>query len=425
MSTQTAVAADQIDYVDLYTRWEHNNWSAMDLDFAQDRVDWQERFDDFMRQAALWNYSLFFYGEDAVADNLSPYIDAAPLEEQKYFLTTQQVDEARHAVFFDRFFREVIGVEARSVSESLSATLPQLTWGFRKVFEMLEEVTAELRKDRSKPMLARAVTLYHLIVEATLAQTGQHFITSYTERMDVLPGFRAGMVNVEKDEQRHIAFGVKLLRDLSGQDDEVRPAVRELLRDVLPYSLGVFRPPGDDERYVTVFGKTLEEIFITAERQLESRLQAAGFELWGKEGVMPFLDEDVPHEERAKRGIAMLRAGFMSEGEEPLRPTDEALAYFFDIVSTAVRPDHGLAQPTTLQWVFTDAKPWHIVIDNGSTQARQGTASEPDVTFQTSLEDWIAITGGRLNPLRAVLTRRLRTRGDLRTIARLPRIFER
>ncbi len=58
----------------------------------------------------IWNYALFFWGEDAVADNLSPYIDAAPREEQKYFLATQQVDEARHAVFFKRFMNEVCGL---------------------------------------------------------------------------------------------------------------------------------------------------------------------------------------------------------------------------------------------------------------------------------------------------------------------------
>ena len=52
---------------------------------------------------------MFFHGEDAVADNLSPFIDAAPREEQKYFLATQQVDEARHAVFFKRFMHEVVG----------------------------------------------------------------------------------------------------------------------------------------------------------------------------------------------------------------------------------------------------------------------------------------------------------------------------
>ena len=64
---------------------------------------------EIQRKSALWIYSMFFYGEDSVADNLSPYIDAAPKEEQKYFLATQQVDEARHAVFFHRFFKEVIG----------------------------------------------------------------------------------------------------------------------------------------------------------------------------------------------------------------------------------------------------------------------------------------------------------------------------
>jgi hypothetical protein len=61
------------------------------------------------RRAALWLYALFFHGEDSVTDNLSPYIDAAPREEQKYFLATQQADEARHSVFFKRFLHEVVG----------------------------------------------------------------------------------------------------------------------------------------------------------------------------------------------------------------------------------------------------------------------------------------------------------------------------
>ena len=48
-----------------------------------------------------------------MADNLSPFIDAAPREEQKYFLTTQQVDEARHAIFFKRFMHEVVRARRR------------------------------------------------------------------------------------------------------------------------------------------------------------------------------------------------------------------------------------------------------------------------------------------------------------------------
>src|ERR1039457_4772826 len=73
-STQySKLAVDAISYQDLYTRWEHGNWSAMDLDFTEDAKQWQEEFTDFERQAAIWNYALFFWGEDSVADNLSPY----------------------------------------------------------------------------------------------------------------------------------------------------------------------------------------------------------------------------------------------------------------------------------------------------------------------------------------------------------------
>ena len=79
---------------------------------------------------------MFFHGEDAVADNLSPYIDAAPREEQKYFLATQQVDEARHAVFFKRFMHEVVGRGDGSIAGGAARRRGrELTWGFRKTFE--------------------------------------------------------------------------------------------------------------------------------------------------------------------------------------------------------------------------------------------------------------------------------------------------
>ena len=96
MSVAEHNLTDRITYTDLYRRWEQNNWSAMDLDFSKDKDGW-EALSDIQRKSALWIYSMFFFGEDSVTDNLSPYIDAAPKEEQKYFLATQQVDEARHA----------------------------------------------------------------------------------------------------------------------------------------------------------------------------------------------------------------------------------------------------------------------------------------------------------------------------------------
>src|ERR671930_2030789 len=186
------VAAERISYTDLYSRWERGNWRATEIDFSEDRRQWEEEFTDFERKAALWNYALFFWGEDAVTDGLSPYIDAAPREEQKYFLATQQVDEARHAVFFGRFMREVVEA-GDSFAGSLAATRPELTWGFRKVFGRLDRMADELRRDRSRPKLAQAVALYHIIIEASLAQPGQHFLESYLEERGVLPGVRSGM----------------------------------------------------------------------------------------------------------------------------------------------------------------------------------------------------------------------------------------
>src|SRR5579875_2705245 len=192
----TTTAIEQISYTDLYSRWERGNWRATELDFGTDRADWLERLTATQRRGALWTYSMFLHGEDSVADNLSPYIDAAPLEEQKYFLTTQQVDEARHAVFFARFLREVVGIDGADVSAALARTAPELTWGFRNLFALLDRTADELRADRSRPKLAAAVALYHLVVEATVAQTGQHFISDYLERDGLMPGFHAGMANV-------------------------------------------------------------------------------------------------------------------------------------------------------------------------------------------------------------------------------------
>src|SRR5688572_7744248 len=225
--------ANQITYDDLYRRWEEGNWKAHEIDFSADRAGW-DALSDIQRRSALWIYSMFFFGEDSVTDNLSPYIDAAPKEEQKYFLATQQVDEARHAVFFGRFMKEVVET-GDSVAASLEATRPQLTWGFRKVFERLDRMADELRRDRSRPKFAAAITLYHLVVEAALAQPGQHFIERYLHERDLLPGFRSGMTNVALDEQRHIGFGVKILSELIAEDPDCREASLALLREVVPY----------------------------------------------------------------------------------------------------------------------------------------------------------------------------------------------
>jgi hypothetical protein len=358
-----------------------------------------------------------------VTDDLGPFIDAAPREEQKYFLATQQVDEARHAVLFHRFMHEVVGRGEGDVHSALEATRPELTWGFVKTFEMLDRVTGELRRDRSRTALARAVTMYHIVVEATLAQPGQHFITAYLEDRDMLPGFRAGMRNVALDEQRHIGFGVKLLRDLAAEDpDEVPAAVADVLREVTPFSLAVLVPPNWDRRYTECFGFTLETIYEEGARSMESKLRAAGMPLDSLPGpqIMPI---DLPVPDRARRGIAMLEAGFLGAKHGPPARDPQAMEMLFDSVRRAVDMRTAPAGPYVVQWEFADAEPWHLRVDNGSTAAAAGRAPQVDLELRCRYEDFVDIIAGRLDPRRAMATGRLKPRGNPRALWRARGLF--
>jgi hypothetical protein len=412
-----AVAADQISYDDLYSRWEHGNWRATEIDLSADRGQWQNTFSEFERRAALWTYAMFFHGEDSVADNLGPYIDAAPREEQKYFLATQQADEARHAVLFGRFMREVAG-QGQDMHSSLRATGGGLTWGFRKVFARLDRTADELRRDRSKPKLAQAIALYHLVIEGELAQPGQHFIEASLIRRDLLPGFREGIGNVSRDEQRHIAFGVKMIADLVREDPECADAIGELLREILPYTTAVFVPPGWDERYVTSFGFTLEDIYAHGADALEGRLRAAGLAPERLRIGFPF---GLEPREIARRGLKLLRSGYLGEPNGPVIPDPEATEILFDGLRRQVDP--SLVPGGKIQWDFTDAEPWHLVIDHGEVSAAPGRVADPDLTFRCRFGDWLDLAAGRTEPWRSLLLRRIRPHGSLRMMARAQKLF--
>ena len=412
---------DNITYEDLYRRWEVGNWQATALDFTRDAEQWQTDFSELERKAAYWNYCLFFWGEDAVADGLSPYVDAAPLEEQKYFLTTQQVDEARHAVFFNRFMKEVVGVGGDRISDGLQAIKPELTWGFNRIFDRLVTMSDELRRDPSIPRLAAAVTLYHVVIEATLAQPGQHFITSYLTDRDLLPGFREGMEKVAADEQRHIGFGVKLLSDLRRMDPEVPHAVADLLREVIPHTASVLIPPDWDMRYIECFGFTLEDIGEEGATSLESKMRSAGMPIDELPGP-PVFPVPGTARERAERGHRMVRAGYLGEKVGPPSKDPADVAMFFETIAGGL--DSGAAaEPGVIQWDFRDAEPWHVVVANGATRAQCGRADSARVTFTSTFEDFVDVAAGREDPRKLALRGRMRPRGDLRWLWKSRRMF--
>ncbi len=416
----------RIDLTRLYKLWEANNWSVFALDFRQDARDWRERLTPKQRQAARWNYALFLHGEEAVARTLAPFVVAVPTQEQRIFLTTQIVDEARHHVFFDRFMREVVADEDTVIAPGYESTLdlmrPELTIGFARVFGELDRLTEQLRRrPHDRALLAQCFTLYHLIIEGTLAHPGQHFIRTYLTERQIMPGFTQGMAHVARDESRHMAFGIQMVRELTANAPSARRAVIALINRILPWTVSLFIPPDFDEDYVRVFGKELEDIYAFALRSFESKLTRAGIAPSEIASLVNNGEEQAPIEQ-ARRILRLVKAGVLGEAA-PLHVDDATLALIFDGVARLANMSPAVELNSAIQWEFPDAPPWYLAPQGGKIVASQGWAGAPALTLRLRVDDWARIVGRKLDARWALVTRRLTTTGDLRLALRLPSIL--
>ena len=218
--------------IDLYNRWERQNWSTQDLDFTEDTQQWKDMAGlmEGFRIELQRTFTLFFVGEQAVTDTLSPLVHAAPDEPSRIFLSTQLVDEARHSVFFSRFFDEVVGISG-GLSAALDALRDRVVSGFRVLFDRdLVDVTDAVRENpRDYGAWVEGITVYHLIIEGMLALTGQKFLLGAIRTMGILPGFYAGFTAVARDESRHVNFGVRALMEAGVRD----PALLDRVQDTI------------------------------------------------------------------------------------------------------------------------------------------------------------------------------------------------
>ena len=267
-------------YMDLYRRWEAQQWAVSDLDFTLDRRDWEEAT-DLERKATLWSHRLFFNGEERVTSTLAPFVWAAPTPEIEVFLSTQMVDEARHTVFFDRWWHDVAGTDARTMADLLKEIRPEANEGYNVLFyDRLPSTAQRLASNpRDFDAFVEGVTLYHIVIEATIALTGQRFeLESMREQGLTDRGFYRGFTAVARDESRHVSFGIKLLQEAVREDPaRYAPIIQQTLVECLPLITGTLDPP--DPRYITEFGHTESEIVQFAFESLNKRLRAIGINL--------------------------------------------------------------------------------------------------------------------------------------------------
>lgn len=263
-------------YRELYLRWERQQWKTQDIDFTQDKLDHNRltvEHTEAQRHQGHQTFSSFWIGERQVTVDLLPFVLAMPDDDQKIFLTTQVVDEARHVVFFDRFFSEVLGAEGATLHDRI---FDQKPWVYRAYddifFGTLARLADELRQDPSNfENLVRGVTVYHIIIEGFLALAGQRFTLDYFKRENLYPGFRAGFTAVMRDESRHIGFGTKFLQEAVRRDQKWAGVIQAQLAETFPLSFSLLTDSDP-----TLSGYTREEVNEWSLRSLEKRLKVVG-----------------------------------------------------------------------------------------------------------------------------------------------------
>src|SRR6185436_18710934 len=227
-----------------------------------------------------WALSSLMVAEERITTKFSGLVGAHSSEEEATFLSTQQVDEARHMQFYARFRDEVIA-SPELIKAHVASAREQVSDAFRHIFD--EELVDAHEKLVAAPgdlaAKVRFVTIYHLILESTLGLTSFRFITGYLEEQGVLPGFVEGYSKIHHDETRHIGYGVWWLRETVREHPEQADTVRETLRDLLPAVAESLKPPGAGEGSGEVLGVTEDEIRQFALDGMTRRLEIIGVPL--------------------------------------------------------------------------------------------------------------------------------------------------
>jgi ribonucleoside-diphosphate reductase beta chain len=264
-------------YRELYYRWEKQQWSTQDIDFSADREQWNQ-VEEAARPVHISGFVVFFQGEVSVTQTLIPYCAAMPKEEQRIFLTTQLVDEARHATFFDRFFRDALGFEGPDIESLLVQIRPLLRESERQVLmEGLVEVGQRIHDHPEKlEYLVEGVTLYHIITEGTLALAGQRSMLNRNKRMGWYPGFQQGFNAIARDESRHVLFGVRFLRDMVQENPAYAEVIRETIQKWMPQIHDILYLSDFQRALLVSFGEDPDELINFGMNSLHKKLKVIG-----------------------------------------------------------------------------------------------------------------------------------------------------
>jgi ribonucleoside-diphosphate reductase beta chain len=262
------------DYTTLYRKYLKQRWDVYDLDFSQDKIDWTEKMTEAERQSFLAIASGFHHGERQVEIELPVFMIGAG-EEEKLHISAQIEDEARHTVFFDRFYREVVGLPGDDIMAILDASFPWVSETFVGPFGLLAYQADEVRKNPyDERARVRYGTTYFLWIEGVLALSVMKVTLSYARWRGFLPAYYTGFTATCRDESRHVQGGMKYLQDAVRKDPSMIREIHETLRTILLLAQVASR-----EVIYEPLGWTQDEVRMLMFQQLGRKLNDVGIKL--------------------------------------------------------------------------------------------------------------------------------------------------
>lgn len=202
-------------YGHLLAAGQRLQWHAAGIDLSADARAWPQLAPaaaDRIRRLVAG----FCVAEVAVAAHLEPFVAAATDRQARACFRLQQGDEQRHARFFARVAREVVGLDPEAGARALAAP------GIVRLFDTDLPALAQ-RLAAGTAVLDEAVGLYHLVLEGIVFAVGQAALLDELDAAGTLPGTREGVGRVQGDERWHVGLGVMCLQDAGARVD-VGPA---------------------------------------------------------------------------------------------------------------------------------------------------------------------------------------------------------
>jgi ribonucleoside-diphosphate reductase beta chain len=193
-------------------------WEPGTIDLAPDARAWAALPNE-RRERLTTLLAGFCVAEDAVAEHLAPFADAAEHLDSMmmWIFFLQRRDEDRHALFFDRIAAEVLGLPGDTAAERRAAARGLVPEALLELFEVkLPALAAELAAGRAG--ILDGVRLYHMVLEGAVFSAGQRAVLDDLED-EALPGIREGVMRVELDERWHVGFGVRCLIEGQGEGE--------------------------------------------------------------------------------------------------------------------------------------------------------------------------------------------------------------